>query len=127
MQNKLLRSLNGSQVKDQISTASLLENFKMLAVNQLNAQIKLLEMWKAINVVNYPLEIRKQNNYHIGALTRADNLNRPLEIGKSILTHNTCISDAIRLWNHAPGKVKNCLSVGQAKREIKNFVKTLPI
>ena len=45
VQNKLLRFLNG--------TVSLLAKFDMLAVNQLNAQIKLLEMWKSKNVDTY--------------------------------------------------------------------------
>ena len=49
VQNKLLRTLNGTRVKDKISTRSLLNKFNMLAVNQLNAQIKLLEMWKNIH------------------------------------------------------------------------------
>ena len=40
-QNKLLQVLNGSRISDKISTNSMLVNFKMLTVNQLNAQIKL--------------------------------------------------------------------------------------
>ena len=50
VQNKLLRTLNGTTLKDMISMKALLEKFEMLAVNQLNAQIKLLEMWKSLNV-----------------------------------------------------------------------------
>ena len=104
--NKLLRTLNGTTIKDMKSTTALLKKFDMLAVNQLNAQIKLLEIWKALNVENYPLAIKKQNTTHEGALTRADRQNRPCEVGKSSLTHKTCISDAIRLWNLVPEKKK---------------------
>ena len=32
----------------------------MLSVNQLNAQVKLLEVWKAMNVEDYPLKIKQQ-------------------------------------------------------------------
>ena len=127
VQNKLLRTLNGTKVKDMISTASLLDKFGILSVNQLNAQIKLLEIWKSLNVEKYPLTIKVQNTEHTGASTRADKSNRPVEIGKSCLTQKTCISDAIRLWNLAPEKIKCCLSVGQVKKEIKSFVKILPV
>ena len=55
-QNKLLRALNGSRISDQISNKSMLVKFKILSVNQMNAQIKLSEMWKSINIENYPLK-----------------------------------------------------------------------
>ena len=45
---------NGTKVKDMISTKSLLDEFGMMAVNQINAQIKLLEIWKSLNVLNSP-------------------------------------------------------------------------
>ena len=99
----------------------------MLAVNQLNAQVKLLEMWKALNGNKYPLEIKQQSNSHDRAVTRADAINRPCEIGKSVLTQSTCISDAIRLWNGAPHSIKNCLTAYRAKKEIETYIKTLPV
>ena len=52
---------------------------------------------------------------------------RPVEIGLNELTRKTCISDAIRVWNNAPNKVTASQSVYQAKKEIKAFVRTLPI
>ena len=44
--NKLLRLLNGTKVKDLVSTKSMLDKFGILSINQLNAQVKLLEIWK---------------------------------------------------------------------------------
>ena len=38
----------------------MLERQKMLSVNQLQAQIKLTEMWKASNLPTYPLQIGKR-------------------------------------------------------------------
>ena len=61
IQNNLLRSLNGTKVKDMISIDSLLEKFGVLSVNQLNAQVKLAEIWKALHVDDYPLKIEQQN------------------------------------------------------------------
>ena len=54
VQNKLLRALNNTKIKDQISTKSLLEKFGFMSVNQMNCQVKLMEVWKAINLEGYP-------------------------------------------------------------------------
>ena len=54
-QNKLLRILNGTRISEKISTKSMLVKFKMLSVNQMMAQIKLIEMWKTTHVANYPI------------------------------------------------------------------------
>ena len=32
----------------------------MVSVNQLNAQIKLLEMWKTVHIEEYPLKLQQQ-------------------------------------------------------------------
>ena len=119
--------LNGTQVKDGVSIESMLLKFKLDSVNQLNARIKLLEIWKSKNVVGYPLQIKQQSAYKQNVTTRADNKERPIEIGKSTLTQRTCISDAIRIWNKAPETITSCRTEYQAKKQIKEFIKTLPI
>ena len=40
----------------------MLEKFNMLSANQLNASVKLLEVWKALKLDKYPLEIKRQEN-----------------------------------------------------------------
>ena len=127
VQNKLLRYLNGTKVSDKVSTESLLKKFNILAVNQLNAQAKLLEIWKALNVPKYPLSIKQQCQNRDGVSTRADIRERPCDIGKSTITKKTCISEAINLWNFEPEKIHLCKTLSQAKTEIKSFVKSLPI
>ena len=42
-QNKLLRFLNNSKIKDKVSNKSMLKKHNMLSVNQINAQIKLTD------------------------------------------------------------------------------------
>ena len=127
VQNKLLRSLNGSKLKDMISTSSLLEKFGMLSVNQLNAQIKLVEIWKALKVDDYPLKIERQAIQSNGVSTLADSRGKPIGVGKSLLTQKSCISDAIHLWNMAPVSVTSSYSLYQAKKEIRKYVKQLPV
>ena len=127
IQNNLMRSLNGSKIKDMVSISYLLTKFGMLSIDQLNAQIKLVEIWKALNVEDYPLKIDQQAIAENRVSTRADSIGRLIEIGKSNLVQKSCISDAIRLWNSAPDKVTCSKSMAQAKSEIKKFVRLLPI
>ena len=122
IQNKLLRSLNGSKIKDMIPTSSLLSKYSMLSVNQLNAQIKLVEIWKALNVDDYPLTVVKQTKDNSRVNTRADTKEKPIEIGKSVLMQKTCISDAIHVWNNAPEKFIKSITLSQAKTEIKKLL-----
>ena len=46
-QNKMLRLINKSSIYDKIPTSSILSKHYLLSVNQTNAQMKLLDMWKA--------------------------------------------------------------------------------
>ena len=127
VQNKLLRNLNGTKIKDMISISSLHKKFGMLSVNQLNAQIKLLEVWKALNVVDYPLKVTQQKMPNLGMATRAAEKEKPIEIGKSNLTRNSSTSDAIRVWNLSPENVTASKTIFQVKNAIKNYVRTLPV
>ena len=105
----------------------MLTKFNMLSVNQLNASIKMLEIWKAINVEDYPLKVEKQTSNKSRVSTRADILEKPIEIGKTVVVQKTCVSDAIRLWNLAPNHITNSTSLAHAKSEIRKFVRQLPI
>ena len=44
VQNNLLTLLNGTKTKDRVSIESMLKKESMMSVNQLNVQIKLLEI-----------------------------------------------------------------------------------
>ena len=127
IQNDLMRYLAGCQLKDKVSIRSLLDKLNMVSVNQLNAQIKLLEMWKSLHVEDYPLELKQQETREGMAMTRAAKKGQPCDLGRTQLTHSTCISDAIKMWNAAPCEIKESKSLYQAKREIKKFAKTLPV
>ena len=59
-QNKLFRMLNETRISDKISTKSIPLQLNMLSVNQINAQLKLTEMWKAKHVPNYPIKLEKR-------------------------------------------------------------------
>ena len=58
-QNKMFRMLNETRISDKINTKSIALHLNMLSVNQINAQVKLTEMWKANYVPNYPIKLVK--------------------------------------------------------------------
>ena len=126
-QNKMLRLLNGSRISDQISTSSLLTKFNMLSVNQINAQIKLSEMWKAVNDEDHPFNITKKDSGPDVRAMRSISNEVLTVISFSELSKKTFINDGIRAWNNAPLKIKSCSTYASAKNEIKKFVKSLPI
>ena len=125
IQNNLMRSLTGK--KDRVSISTLATMLNMLTVNQLNASIKLLEVWKALNVNDYPLKVQRQSSDDLRVSTRADTTEKPVEIGKSPVAQKTCVSDAIRLWNIAPEIIAKCSSLSIVKSEIKKYLRQLPI
>ena len=56
-QNKMLIMMNGSSLKDHITTQSLLNKFNLPSVNQLSAEIKIIEAWKKMNIQDYPIKL----------------------------------------------------------------------
>ena len=126
-QNKLLRALNGSRIGDQISNNSMLVKFKILSVNQMNAQKKLTEMWKSIHIVNYPIKTDLIVDYTEGTNTRSRNLGLLKEEKVTVKSQRSYTNDAIHIWNQAPNSIKDCVSIYSAKKAIKAFVALLPI
>ena len=130
IQNKLVRFLNKSTIKDKVNTGFMLNKFKMASINQLNAQIKLTEMWKTLNLDSHKnktisdlkVEFRSGDRERRSAFK--GNL---LETGASHKALKTFINDSTRVWNRAPQKIKMCKSLYSAKKEIKIFIKSLPI
>ena len=94
----------------------------MLSVNQLNASIKLTELWKAVNNKECPLKI--SNPVHDNPLRnmRTRNDNALVEKGITNLRQSTFINDGTRLWNLAPEEVTVCATLYMAKKQIKKFV-----
>ena len=126
-QNKMLRLLNNTRICDKVSTASLLQKFNMMSVNQINAQIKLSEMWKAVKDEDHPFNLeKKESGPDIRSMRSITNEVLPVK-SFSERSKNTFINDGIVAWNQAPVKIKECNSFVTAKNEIKKFVRTLPI
>ena len=99
----------------------------MLSVNQINAQVKLTEMWKASNVQDYPIKLVKKVPINDNMLTRSTIRGDLVLQGKNELCNSSFILDASKNWNSAPNTIKESNSICKAKTEIKKFVFTLPL
>ena len=61
----------------------------MLSVNQINAQVNILEMWKATYFENYPLKIEEKIQSPELPITRSANSNQLQEKGFSVVSMGT--------------------------------------
>ena len=98
----------------------------MCSVNQLNAKIKLTEIWKATNVPNYSVNVSRREANESTRDTRSITTGRLIEQGISEKSKATFINDATRAWNRAPEEIKTC-TLCSAKKAIKKFITTLPV
>ena len=111
-----------------LRTVAIMKKLNLLSINQINAQIKLTETWKAINndkvIPINSLKIKQKEGDRMSRSATNGNL---MELGTSNMARQTFINDSARVWNRAPQTIKNCSSLYSAKKEIKKFVKTLPV
>ena len=99
----------------------------MMSVNQMNCQIKIQEIWKSLDISNYPIQMEKQTPHENRPATRADIKGRLIVSANSCLSQKTCINDAINIWNQLPKLVTDCKSFYQIKKQAKIFARTVPI
>ena len=117
-QNKLLRVLERKRISDKTPVREMLDNQKMLSVNQLAAQIKLVEMWKAKNTENYPVNIEFRATNKNQTETRGATSGKAVETGRTSKARTTFVGDATRLWNKAPKIKTQAETMGKAKNKI---------
>ena len=89
--------------------------------------MKIQEIWKAINIEDYPLIISKSGVKSSMAATRSCTSGKLIEFGKCVISQKTCKNDAVRLWNSLPKHVQTCGTLNELKTQTKIFVKTLPV
>jgi hypothetical protein len=96
-QNRLLRILERKRISDKVPIREMLDNQNMLSVNQLAAQIKLAEVWKARNGENYPVKMEFRTVNENGTSTRGATNGKAVETGKTQKSRATFMGDATRL------------------------------
>lgn len=120
--NDCLRLLTGNRRTDQASIKSMLEDVGWLSVNQLAAETRLIEAWKAVhiedNCMREVLKLRHRGNYR----TRNNHVDF-LEPGvDDIYGSAGFVQTTAKLWNASPMSVKEAPTINLAKKEIRKFV-----
>ena len=100
--------------------------YYLIIINQLNAQIKIMEIWKAKNIEDYPLKLNKKEVVTGNINTRACTQGKLIVPGTKPIMQRSCITDAIRLWNKLPTNITSAPTLATAKKASKAFVKALP-
>ena len=70
-QNKLARFLNGNKLMDKIPTEQIYKELNLPTVNQINAQIKLIDVWKSQKSNSHPTQWSRRNDTNPERRTRA--------------------------------------------------------
>ena len=128
-QNKMLRMMENCRIRDRKSVKEMLERNEMMSVNQVAAQIKLTEAWKAVNDEKYPVSMKRvEQGNHDGRREVRPETRRGLEEGgRTKIARESFVRDAGRIWNQAPTQIKTAKTIEEAKRKIKEYCKALPI
>ena len=124
--NDVLRLLCGSKRENRKPIEELLAETGWLSINQLSCEIRLIEVWKSLNLDNYCLkdlfEVVQSTQQ-----TRSSNKIRLKSGFKSRLRENSFQYPSVQLWNSAPSSVTSATTESSARSAIKIFVQTLPL
>ena len=100
----------------------MLEKLNWLSLNQLAAEVRLVEVWKALNNKNSLSGLFER----VGGSTRASGNNSVKVATNSKTKECSFLYPSARLWNMAPKSVVIAATESQARKAIRTFVKTLP-
>ena len=125
----MLRMLDRVTLKDHVTSKSLLLKYNLPSVNQLAAEIKLIEAWKSQNIPNYPFKLEPNNNGRNdgGRTVRATTTRVWKDISKTKAASESISRDCAKLWNSAPETITNAPNLYGAKRMIKIYCRTLEL
>ena len=116
-----------NKLLDKIPTVHIFNELKMKSVNQINAQTKLLDVWKALQSERHPNKWTRRNDVNQEQRTRSAVTNKLNEASGGKIITSTFISDAAKVWNAAPESIKSCKLLYTVKKQIKLYTATLPI
>ena len=128
-QNKMLRMLDRVTLNDHVTTKSLLLKYNIPSVNQLAAEIKLIETWKSQNIANYPFMLEPNNpgRNDGGRSVRESTTKNWKDMSKTKAARESMSRDCAKLWNTAPTNITSATTLCGAKRLIKAYCKTFEI
>ena len=119
--NKLLRILDMKRMSNRMPVKTMLDNQKVMSVNQIAVQIKMLEVQKAKNTEEDPLKIKFKTTVGDGRSTRGDQSGKAVEVGRTRNTRAFFIWAATRTWNRALDEIKMANTIYSAKQRMKTL------
>ena len=105
----------------------MLKKLGWLSLNQMSAEVRLIEVWKALNVEDYCLKDIFQRVESAKTNVRSSGKNRIKSTFKSKLRENSFHYPSVRLWNTAPTEITMATTESAARNAIRKYVLTLPI
>ena len=105
----------------------MLDQLGWLSLNQLASEIRLVEVWKGLNIENYCLNNLFEKAESNQGRTRSAGLNKLKTCFKTKIRENSFAFPSIQLWNVAPADVTTAETEAKARKAIRSFVMTLPI
>ena len=125
--HNLLRLLCCTKRDSHTSIESMLEKLGWLSINQLTCEIRLIEVWRALNEENHCHKSLFEMAHSNQGSTRSAGLNNLKSCFKTKIRENNYSYPSIQIWNSAPSDVTTAATESAARRAIKKYVKTLPI
>ena len=119
--------LCGVKRLDCISVKTMLDRLGWLSINQLAAEVRLIEVWKSINNSEYSLSHIFSRFESSTLTTRAQQSQRLKNCLKSSYRENSFQYPSVLLWNLAPNSVTKAVSEKSARKAIRAFVKSMPL
>ena len=119
----MLRLLCGTVKEDRVSIKKMLDRLGWLSVNQMAAEVRLFEVWKALNLGTSLTGLFEK----VEGRTRQASQNRIKTSMNSTLRETSFLQPSAKLWNLAPASVVEAKSESQARKAIRHYVKTLPL
>ena len=106
-----------------------LYTIQLLSVNQLAAEIKLLEVWKSVNIEGCAIKMEPYNQTQMrDDINLRPRLNRIFnDSAKRRVAQSSFHIDAARIWNGAPMEIRDSITLSEAKKQIKKYCKSLPV
>ena len=105
----------------------MLQKLGWLSINQLSCEIRLIEVWKALNLNNNCLANLFEKATANNGRTRSAGLNKIKPPFKSRVRENSFVYPSIQIWNSAPSEVTTAETESKARTAIRKYVQTLPI
>ena len=121
--NRMLRILCGTVQENRMSVEKMLKKLGWLSINQMAAEVRLIEVWKALNLGTSLTGMFEK----VVGPTRAASENRVKLPKNSKLRESSFLLPACKLWNRSPKSLVEAKSETIARKEIRLFVKCLPL